>query len=93
MAYSFRRYSLDQAYLLPQVPREWLPEGHLPFFLEETVSPLELRSIFDRHQFLRPGSVARPIAIWVVTDFSRRGLILFTRDICEEDASPSVSCP
>ena len=37
MANSFRAYSIDQAYLLPQAPREWLPEGHLAFFLEEMV--------------------------------------------------------
>ena len=50
MAYSFRPYSLDQAYLLPQAPRDWLPEGHLAFFLEETVSLLDLRPIFERYQ-------------------------------------------
>ena len=50
MAYSFRPYSLDQAYLLPQAPRDWLPEGHLVFFLEETVSLLDLRPIFERYQ-------------------------------------------
>ncbi len=49
MAYSFRPYSIDQAYLLPQAPREWLPEGHLAFFLEETVSLLDLRPIFERY--------------------------------------------
>lgn len=43
MAHSFRPYSIDQAYLLPQAPREWLPEGHLAFFLEDMVSLLDLR--------------------------------------------------
>ena len=50
MADSFRPYSLDQADLLPQAPRDWLPEGHLAFFLEETVSLLDLRPIFERYQ-------------------------------------------
>ena len=49
MANSFRDYSLDQAYLLPQAPREWLPEGHLAFFLEEMVSLLDLRAILERY--------------------------------------------
>ena len=49
MANSFRDYSLDQAYLLPQGPREWLPEGHLAFFLEEMVSLLDLRAILERY--------------------------------------------
>lgn len=50
MAYSFRPYSLDQAYLLPQSPREWLPEGHLALFLEEIVSQLDLGPIFEGYQ-------------------------------------------
>jgi len=50
MAYSFRPYSQDQAYLLPQAPREWLPEGHLAFFLEETVGLLDVKPIFERYQ-------------------------------------------
>jgi hypothetical protein len=29
MATDFRPYEPDQPYLLPQLPREWLPEGHL----------------------------------------------------------------
>ena len=36
--------------LLPQSPREWLPEGHLAFFLEEMVSLLDLRPIFERYE-------------------------------------------
>jgi len=50
MANSFRSYSLDQAYLLPQAPREWLPEGHLALFLEETVSLLDLSAILERYE-------------------------------------------
>lgn len=45
MAYEFRSYAPDQAYLLPQAPREWLPEGHLALFLQETVSLLDLTPI------------------------------------------------
>jgi transposase len=50
MAYSFRPYSLDQAYLLPQAPRDWLPEEHLAIFLHETVSTLDLSTILERYQ-------------------------------------------
>ena len=32
MAKGFRDYSLDQAYLLPQEPRQWLSKGHLALF-------------------------------------------------------------
>ena len=50
MTNSFRTYCLYQAYLLPQSPSEWLPEGHLAFFLEEMVSLLDLRPIFERYE-------------------------------------------
>ena len=42
MAKEYRPYALDQAYLLPQAPREWLPEGHLALFLEDAVSLLDI---------------------------------------------------
>ena len=45
MAKDYRDYSLDQAYLLPQAPREWLPEGHLALFLEDAVGLLDLSEI------------------------------------------------
>ena len=32
MAKEYRPYGLEQAYLLPPAPREWLPEGHLALF-------------------------------------------------------------
>ena len=37
----------DQSYLLPPSPREWLPEGHLAFFVLDLVSELDLRAIED----------------------------------------------
>ncbi len=49
MAHSFRPYSLDQGYLLPQAPREWLPEGHLALFLQDTVGVLDLSPILDHY--------------------------------------------
>lgn len=49
MAHDFRSYTPDQAYLLPQSPREWLPDGHLALFLQETVSVLDLSPILERY--------------------------------------------
>jgi transposase len=49
MAYEFRAYNPDQAFLLPQSPRDWLPEGHLALFVGETVAALDLRPILDRY--------------------------------------------
>ena len=50
MAQEYRDYSLDQEYLLPQRPRDWLPEGHLALFLEDTVSQLDLGAITSRYR-------------------------------------------
>ena len=50
MAKEYRPYGLEQAYLLPQAPREWLPEGHLALFLEDAVSLLDIEEIAVRVQ-------------------------------------------
>ena len=50
MANTFLPYSVDQGYLLPQAPREWLPEGHLALFVEETVGVLDMRRILERYE-------------------------------------------
>jgi transposase len=49
MAYEFRDYSADQAFLLPQAPRDWLPEGHLALFVGDTVEALDLSPIMRRY--------------------------------------------
>lgn len=49
MANDFRAYALGQGFLLPQSPREWLPEGHLALFLQDTVSVLDLSQVLERY--------------------------------------------
>jgi transposase len=49
MAYDFRDYSADQAFLLPQCPRDWLPEGHLALFVGDTIEALDLSPIMLRY--------------------------------------------
>jgi len=49
MAYGFRRYGLDQAYLLPVAPREWLDDGHLVLFLHDAVSEMDLSPIYKEY--------------------------------------------
>lgn len=41
----YRPWSPDQSFLLPPSPREWLPEGHLAYFLLDVVSELDLTPI------------------------------------------------
>jgi transposase len=42
---TYRPWSPEQAYLLPPSPREWLPEGHLAYFLLDVVKELDLGAI------------------------------------------------
>lgn len=42
---TYRPYTPDQAYLLPPSPREWLPAGHLAYFVLELVESLDLGAI------------------------------------------------
>lgn len=50
MAYGFRPYALEQAYLLPVAPREWLDDGHLALFLHDAVSQLDLSPILKEYK-------------------------------------------
>jgi hypothetical protein len=42
MATSFRPCAADQSLLFPPSLRGWLPEGHLAFFVADTVAALDL---------------------------------------------------
>jgi transposase len=46
MPTTFRRYVPEQSLLLPPSPRDWLPDGHLAYFLSDTVDALDLKA-FD----------------------------------------------
>src|SRR5690625_7776809 len=53
----FRVYDPKQPYLLPPDPTEWLPDGHLAFFVHELVQHLDLSSIYQDYT---PGVGGRP---------------------------------
>jgi hypothetical protein len=42
---SYRAWSPEQPYLLPPSPREWLPVGHLAYFVLDLVRRLDLAQI------------------------------------------------
>lgn len=42
---SYRAYSPDQSYLLPPSPREWLPVGHLVYFISDLLDELDVSAI------------------------------------------------
>ena len=42
---TYRPYSPEQSFLLPPSPREWLPEGHLAYYVLDLVDELDLGEI------------------------------------------------
>src|SRR5690625_4434441 len=65
----FRVYDPEQPYLLPPDPTEWLPDGHLAFFIHELVQHLDLSSIYQDYT---PSVGGRPpleprmmVSVWI----------------------------
>lgn len=49
MTASYLPYNPDQSFLLPPSLEEWLPEGHLAYFIGETVDALDLSAFHARY--------------------------------------------
>jgi transposase len=45
MSKSYRPYNPDQQFLLAPSMREWLPEGHLVYFMSDTIDEMEISAI------------------------------------------------
>jgi transposase len=50
MSKVFRPYDPDQAFLMPVSMREWLPSGHLAYFISDVVDHLDLSAIMKHYQ-------------------------------------------
>src|SRR6185503_18685481 len=50
MTTTLRPCALDQSLLFPPSPRDWLPEGHLAFFIADTVAALKLDSFYAAYE-------------------------------------------
>lgn len=50
MSTSYRPYAPDQELLLPASLREWLPEGHLAYFIGDAVDALDLSAFYARYE-------------------------------------------
>src|SRR6266699_4300419 len=50
MAYTFLRGDRDQPFLLPPDLRDWLPEGHLAWFILDVVDQLDLAHLYQQHR-------------------------------------------
>lgn len=50
MSKSYLPFEPKQEYLLPPSLEEWLPEGHLAYFVRDVVGELKLKAIFDYYE-------------------------------------------
>jgi transposase len=50
VAKTYRPYDPSQAYLFPPSPHDWLPEGHLAYFVLDLVKSLDLRRITSKYE-------------------------------------------
>jgi transposase len=50
MPTTFRPCAPDQSLLFPPSPRDWLPEGHLAFFINDTVAALDLGAFYAPYE-------------------------------------------
>ncbi|MFA5863517.1 MAG: IS1182 family transposase [Phycisphaerae bacterium] len=50
MAYNFLPCDRNQAYLLPPSLRDWLPDGHLAWFVLDAVEQLDLQPLYARYR-------------------------------------------
>lgn len=49
MATSYRLYDPNQVMLLPAALQDWLPQGHLAYFISDTVDALDLSAFYARY--------------------------------------------
>lgn len=50
MSTTYRPYDPDQLLLLPASLKEWLPEGHLTYFVSDAVDALDLKAFHARYE-------------------------------------------
>ena len=50
MGTRYRDYNPEQAFLLAPSPSDWLPEGHLAYFIADTLDSLDLSSFHRRYE-------------------------------------------
>ena len=49
MAYGYKGTERDQCWLLPPSMRDWLPKGHLAWFVMDTLSVMDLERLYRRY--------------------------------------------
>lgn len=60
MPTSYLPYAPDQQLLLPHSLQEWLPQGHLAHYINDTIDTLDLSAFFKRYQGGGDGAAEGP---------------------------------
>jgi transposase len=50
----------DQGLLLPPSPRDWLPEGHLAWFIQDAVAAMDIDALVEKHRVSGKGELPYP---------------------------------
>ena len=50
----------DQGFLLPPSPRDWLPQGHLAWFIQDAVAALDIDKLVDAYRVCGKGELPYP---------------------------------
>ena len=50
MSKTFRPYDPEQVYLMPASLQDWLPKGHLAYFISDVVDHLDMSAIMNRYE-------------------------------------------
>jgi transposase len=64
----FKAYDTHQSYLLPPSPREWLPDDHLAYFIDNVVDQLDLSEVFAGYEGTKGQPPYHPqmmIGVWL----------------------------
>jgi transposase len=61
MGKRFKEYAPEQSYLLPPSLKDWLPEGHLVYFVSELVKELDLSEIVGQYSDGRGQPAYHPV--------------------------------
>src|SRR5712671_7757718 len=60
MAQFRKSESPDQGFLLPPSPRDWLPKGHLAWFIQDAVAALDIDKLVDKYRISGKGEMPYP---------------------------------
>jgi transposase len=90
MANGFRPYAIDQIRLLPESPRDWLPDDHLAFFVHDLVSQVDLSPILRTYKHGRGPAGYHPQMLLTVLLYGYCVGVFSSRKIaarCETDVA------